>query len=435
MAGRRWDRRTAFAVAHLLVAGIFVVFLAVTHTFPNIVSFLVFAIPYVWIELHSVEVNDKLRATSGAMVLLSAGVWFGPGSAALGMACMGILWPFVPADFRERRVFFPAVNLAQMVIAGGCAGLILELSLPQEIGDPASLLVTAAASTLAALVYTALNSLQVRMIVRVALGQTQLFPWTDMSLILVWQAAMGAIGGTLGATLKVVGIVLLPIFFVVYLIGQLAYKSYADLREAHESTIRGFIKTLEAKDMFVHGHTARVAGFARMIGEEMGFSPNRMELIRWAALLHDVGAVAVPRDLLIHRRSLTDEEQAQLLANTENVESELLQSDFLRPMMERAARLRLRFSESPDDEVTADAQVLAVAKWFDSVTNTRVQGQSLTQERALSQLRSESPGRYDPEVVDAFTRTLQASGFQYGAVEYDSSKTREDYAKEAMYDR
>lgn len=213
--------------------------------------------------------------------------------------------------FESGAFSFRAVNLAQMVIAGGCAGLILELSLPQEIGDPASLLVTAAASTLAALVYTALNSLQVRMIVRVALGQTQLFPWTDMSLILVWQAAVGTIGGTLGATLKVVGIVLLPIFFVVYLIGQLAYKSYADLREAHESTIRGFIKTLEAKDMFVHGHTARVAGFARMIGEEMGFSPNRMELIRWAALLHDVGAVAVPRDLLIHRRSLTDKELAR----------------------------------------------------------------------------------------------------------------------------
>ena len=119
----------------------------------------------------------------------------------------------------------------------------------------------------------------------------------------------------------------------------------------------------------------------------------------------------------------------------ENVERELLESDFLRPMMERAARLRVPYSDLPDDEITADAQVLAVAKWFDSVTNTRVQGQALTQERALSELRSESPDRYDPVVVEAFARALESSGFQYGAVEYDGTRTREDYAKEAMYDR
>jgi HD-GYP domain-containing protein (c-di-GMP phosphodiesterase class II) len=248
--------------------------------------------------------------------------------------------------------------------------------------------------------------------------------------------ALGAIGGTLGATLRELEtIVLLPVFFVTYLIGQLAFQSFADLRQAHDSTVRGCIKTLEAKDMFVHGHTARAASFANMIARELGLNPSRIEQIRWAALMHDVGAVAVPRDLLRNRISLTDEEQTQLLANMENVERELLESDFLRPMMERAARLRMRFSEAPKDEITADAQILAVAKWFDSVTNTRVQGQALTQEKALSQLRAESPYRYDPRVVEAFAWALDASGFEYGALDFDNSRTAEDYAKEAMYDR
>lgn len=428
------DRRIVFAVLHMLAATSFVGYLATSRTFPSIVVFFLFAVPYVWIEIHSAEVNDKLQATSGAMVLLSAGVFFGPENAALGMAAMPALWPFVPADFRERRVFLPALNLTQMIISGGLAGLTLEVLLPA--GDPTDdLVLVSAASIAAAIVYITTNLFQVRLIVRVALGQTPLMPWTDMSLIVLWQAAMGAIGGMLGATLLVVGIVLLPVFFVIYLIGQLAWQSFADLRQAHDSTVRGFIKTLEAKDMFVHGHTARVASFAAMIGTEMGFEPRRMERIRWAALMHDVGAVAVPRDLLRNRRSLTDEEQAQLLKLMETVEGELVESDFLRPMMERAARLRMRFSESPEDEVTADAQVLAVAKWFDSVTNTRNQGQALTQEKALAQMRAESPYRYDPEVVEAFTRALASSGFEYGAVDFDNSRTAEDYAKEAMYDR
>ena len=220
----------------------------------------------------------------------------------------------------------------------------------------------------------------------------------------------------LGATLAFIGtIVLLPVFFVVYLIGQLAFQSYADLRQAQESTIQGFIKALEAKDMFVHGHTARVASFAQMIGRQLNLGAQRMDRLRWAALLHDVGAVGVPRDLLRNRRSLSEGEQAELLADMQAVEHELYQSDFLRPMMERAARLRLRFSEAPPDEITADAQILAVAKWFDSVTNPRVREQAFTQERSLAQLEAESPSRYDPEVVAAFAAALKSSGFEYGA--------------------
>ena len=436
-AGWNVNRRTATSAVYSLAAvALLVTLWAVADVRPSPILFFVFAVPFVWLEIHSVEVNDKLRISSSIMVLLSAGVVFDSGSRALGMALMAGLWPFVPADFRERRVFFPAVNFSQAVISAAVAGVILDTLDPGDVESVGGLIGTAGAAVAAAVAFAVLSALQLRLLIRVALNSSQVAAWTDMGRIVVTFAVLGAIGGMLGATLVAMNeIVLLPVFFIIYLIGQLAFQSYADLRQAHETTVQGFIKTLEAKDMFIHGHTARVASFSQMIGQELGFTPKHLEELRWAALLHDIGAVAVPRDLLRNRRSLTDEEQAQLLTNMENVEQELYESEFLRPMMERAARLRIRFSESPGDEVTHDAQVLAVAKWFDSVTNTRVQGQALTQDRALAQLRAESPYRYDPKVVDAFERALHASGFQYGAVEYDSTKTLEDYAREAMYER
>jgi HD-GYP domain-containing protein (c-di-GMP phosphodiesterase class II) len=221
----------------------------------------------------------------------------------------------------------------------------------------------------------------------------------------------------------------------IFVVAHMGLASYADLREAHEATIRGFIKALEAKDMFTHGHTERVARFTRLIGEELGWSADRLELMRWSSLLHDVGTLAVPRDLLRTRDHLSDAEERQLIENTELVEKVLAQSDFLAPMMERAARVRVRFSQAPKDEITEDAQVLAVAKWFDYVTSGKSHSEALSQDKALSALRAESPYRYDPEVVAALASALDKAGLRYGAVELKQQLTREDISKQAMYDR
>ena len=333
-AGRHLDRRTVTGAMYLLASLTVLVVLGFTRDAPPPLVLLLFVVPYLWLEIHTVEVNDRLRISSSIMVLLSAGVFFGPGSRALGMAILAGVWPFVPADFKERRVFFPIISFGQLILSAAAAGFVLDLLAPAVVTDETALIRTAGAAVVAAMVFSGINMVHLQFIRSVVLRPSQMAPWTDMRNLVLSYTALGAIGGMLGASLVFMGtIVLLPIFFIIYLIGQLAFQSYADLRQAHESTVRGFIKTLEAKDMFVHGHTARVASFARMIGEELNFSANRMERIRWAALLHDVGAVAVPRDLLRNRRSLTDEEQAQLLANMENVEQELIESDFLRPMM------------------------------------------------------------------------------------------------------
>ena len=74
------NRRTLFAAVYLALALAVLVALYIDAGPPTTTLFLyfaVFAVPYVWLEVHSVEVNDKLRVSSSVMVLLSAGVWFG----------------------------------------------------------------------------------------------------------------------------------------------------------------------------------------------------------------------------------------------------------------------------------------------------------------------------------------------------------------------
>jgi HD-GYP domain-containing protein (c-di-GMP phosphodiesterase class II) len=107
--------------------------------------------------------------------------------------------------------------------------------------------------------------------------------------------------------------------------------AFAQLRESHLSAIRGFVKTLEAKDMYTRGHTERVADFAQMIGEELSFTGTQLETIKWAALIHDLGKLAVPTELIRKRGRLDDDEYAEMKAHAHLVEEILAEVDFLQP--------------------------------------------------------------------------------------------------------
>lgn len=430
------DKRLPVAFFYLLVGGA-VVGLAVWYqSLPSVPLLLAFMATEAFFEWRGVEVNDRLLFSGGVMITLTAGVVAGPESSLVTMVLVAMTGSVLPKDWRERRWFQPAANFGQLVISAGAAGLLLGALLPTETSSDVTVLIqTVGASLAAAFVMAVLASVQVSWVVRHVFGRRDVRPWSGMQSILGSYLAMGTVGGVLGAAYTRLGNESFPLLLAIFAIAHLAVASYADLREAHEATMKGFIKALEAKDMFTHGHTERVAEFARLIGEELGWSADRLELIRWSALLHDVGALAVPRDLLRSRDNLNDREERQVLENTETVERVLAESEFLAPMMERAARRRMLFSQAPADEVTADAQVLAVAKQFDFVTSGKAHDEAVSQEQALANLRAESPYRYDPEIVAALAAALQKAGLEYGAVELKRHLTREDFSKQAMYDR
>src|SRR5262249_41538322 len=78
------------------------------------------------------------------------------------------------------------------------------------------------------------------------------------------------------------------------LIARQAFKSYLMLAAAQEQTIETLIRALEAKDPYTAGHAQRVAKFSEYIGEELTLGPRRMERLRYAALMHDIGKLIVP---------------------------------------------------------------------------------------------------------------------------------------------
>jgi HD-GYP domain-containing protein (c-di-GMP phosphodiesterase class II) len=294
-------------------------------------------------------------------------------------------------------------------------------------------------SALAALAYTTVQTVLVRHAVKVVFGRDNLEPWSQMPVLFGGQVAMGLVGGLIGAAFLIADNIVITVFIVgVYAIGHMSLYAFAQLRESHIGSIRGFVKTLEAKDMYTRGHTERVAFFAQMIGEEMGFNGTQLETLRWSALIHDLGKLAVPTELIRKRGRLDEDEYAEMKAHAQLVEEILAEVDFLQPMVEIASGHHSNFDgsgyggrgHSHGDVPRLEACIVAVADAFDAMTSARSYRMALSQQYAISELRRNAGGQFHPEVVDAFEKALDKTGRRWGAPHVNDEEMARRLAEE-----
>jgi hypothetical protein len=303
--------------------------------------FIVLALGFVALEFSSVEVSDRLLVSGSIMAAFTAAVVFGREGAVLAVVSMATLAAFHPDDVRQRNWRRPAVNLGQLVVSAAGGMAVFLPFLPDGPVTRSDLPVLAIGAACAAVLYDWVNFRLVKLIVGRLYPERTVRKWSAMLDNHVALAVLGAFGGILGAAYILVGPVILPLIFVTFIVGQMGFRSYSQLRGAQADTIRGFVKALEALDPYTKGHTERVAGFARLTAERLGFGPERMERLEWAALIHDVGKVAVPLDLLHRPGALTDDEHRRMVRHMKVVEDVLAGIDFLTPMVRITVEQRM----------------------------------------------------------------------------------------------
>lgn len=167
---------------------------------------------------------------------------------------------------------------------------------------------------------------------------------------------------------------------------------------------------LEAGDPYTHGHSQRVARHAYMVAKGMKLSRRETEKIRLAGVIHDVGKLRIPRDVITKPGKLTDEEFDVIKLHTVDGAAmvEVLRDPELTDMV-RHHHERLDGSGYPDnlagDDISIGARVLAVADTFDAASSLRPYRAARKHKVALDILTQEArAGRLDPVVVDAFIR-------------------------------
>jgi HD-GYP domain-containing protein (c-di-GMP phosphodiesterase class II) len=389
-----------------------------------------FAAVFVFLEFFAVEVNDRLRVSSSVMVAFTAPVVFGRGSAVVAVALMAAVSPLLPEDLRQWNWRRPAANFGQLVVSASAGTAVFMLFLPRGNLETGALPLIVVGAALGAITNDWLNFQMVALYVRRVYPDRVIRPWSQLMMNHATLALLAVLGALLGAAYLLVGPVILPLIVTTYLVGHFGFASFSRKRESHEATIRGFVKAVEALDPYTRGHTERVAHFSRIIGEELGLGAGRLERLRWAALIHDVGRLAVPGHLLRKEGPLDDEEHETMCRYMAVVESLLSEVGFLRPMVAVAAAARdLTCPSGSAPNAPAEAHILAAADVFDAMTSARSYRTAVTQRQAFAELRARSD-RFGRDVVEALVTALEHRGELYGSPDDESAAAVERLVKE-----
>ncbi len=233
-----------------------------------------------------------------------------------------------------------------------------------------------------------------------------------LSLLLVSDLGYATLGLLIAALWDLVGpfaavLVLIPLFVARWAMGQ-----FAAQEGAYSATMAALCQAVETKDFYTRGHSERVSRGATMLARQIGMGAERVEAIRYAGMLHDVGKLGVPTKVLQKTGPLTEEELAAIQLHPMRGLEIVRQIGFLTEALDGIMHHHERMDGKgypmglAGDEIPEFARVIAVADAFDSMTSTRSYRGARSVEEAVAELRKCSGMQFDPMLVDAFIAAL-----------------------------
>ncbi|MBC7194401.1 MAG: PAS domain S-box protein [Caldisericia bacterium] len=189
-------------------------------------------------------------------------------------------------------------------------------------------------------------------------------------------------------------------------------ESRKKLSRSLDNVLNLITKIIEMKDPFTLGHQGKVAYIARKIAEKMKLPQDRIEAIRIAAMLHDIGKLTVPTEVLNKGGKLSDNEYSLVKEHCKNGYEILKSVDFLYPIADIVLQHHERLDGSgypfglKNGEILLEARIIAVCDVFEAMISHRPYRPAMKIEDALKELKENKGILYEPEVVDVLEKLI-----------------------------
>ena len=330
------------------------------------------------------------------------------------VGCLGglaqSLWQSKPRPRLIQIIF----NLANLSLSITAANLVFHSSFAYQHGFRWPLLLTAASTT-----YFLMNTMSVSGIIAMTETRNPFLVWRECYL---WSFPYYLLGALIAGGVSIinrtlgwqVALLILPIVYWIYR----SYRGYLDRLEAekkhseeiadlHLRTIEALSLAIEAKDHNTHNHLKRVQTYALQIGQDLGLTASEMNALRAAALLHDIGKLAVPEQILSKPGRLTPEEFEKMKIHPIVGAEILARVQFPYPVVPIVRSHHEKWDGTGYPQglkgtaIPIGARILSVVDCFDALTSERPYRRATSLEDAIKHVVSESGSSFDPRAVSA----------------------------------
>jgi len=190
-------------------------------------------------------------------------------------------------------------------------------------------------------------------------------------------------------------------------------KSRKDLLQAYDSTLQGWSQALEKnKDEETEGHTQRVTNLTVEFARAYGISEDEIVHVRRGAILHDIGKMGIPDNILLKTGKLTKKEWKIMREHPGNAYSMLEGIEYLAPALDIPACHHEHWDGTgyprglKGEEIPLAARLFSIVDAWDALRSDRLYRGPMTVKATKKTIVAEKGKRYDPELVDFFSRFI-----------------------------
>jgi PAS domain S-box-containing protein/putative nucleotidyltransferase with HDIG domain len=196
------------------------------------------------------------------------------------------------------------------------------------------------------------------------------------------------------------------------------HQTLDSLRKAVSTTIQVMVSAIEMRDPYTAGHQSRVADLASAIATEMGLPQEKIDGIRMAGSIHDIGKLSIPAEILSKPTKLTDIEYSLIKEHSRSGYEMLKNVESPWPLAQIVYQHHERMDGSgyprnlKGDEILIEARIMTVADVVEAMASHRPYRPGLGIDAALAEIEKNKGAHYDNTVVDACLRLFREKGYQ-----------------------
>lgn len=185
-----------------------------------------------------------------------------------------------------------------------------------------------------------------------------------------------------------------------------------DLKELFSGTVNAIIEALDAKDSFTLGRSRRVTYLSLKIAEMLNLPKSEIGKLELAGLLHDIGMIGVPEDILNKTGALTNNEFECVKKHVDHGVKILEDIKQLKSVVEIIRHHHEKFDGTgyplglKGDEIPLNARIIALADAYDSMVSDRSYREGLSPKEAITRIEEQTGRQFDPVIVDVFKKII-----------------------------